>query len=92
MCTSARDFVDQREHQWQPFQLVLDNDETDELYLKQIANELVARDSSLQNIFGNFMYFYVFCITLFYETRILNSILNPKLKHPQTKKVACSHV
>ena len=30
------------------------NDETDELDLKQIASEFVARNSSRQNIFGNF--------------------------------------
>ena len=29
-------------------------DETDALDLKQIANEFVARNSSQQNIFGNF--------------------------------------
>ena len=41
------------------------NDETDELDLKQIASEFVARNSSRQNIFGNFMYIiHVFCFTL----------------------------
>ena len=38
---------------WQPFRLVLDN-ESGEPDLRQIANENVARNSSLQNIFGNF--------------------------------------
>ena len=46
--------IDEITMQWQPFGLVLKIDETDAHDLKQIANKFVARDSSLQNIFGNF--------------------------------------
>ena len=35
--------------------VVLDNDKTNALSVKQIANKFVARDSSLQNTIGNFM-------------------------------------
>ena len=43
-------FVNWCNHQWQPFRLVLDNDETNALYLKQIANEFIACEYCLQNI------------------------------------------
>ena len=35
--------------------------------------------------------FVYFCITLFCGIQILCSLLNTKLKHPQTKKIAYGH-
>ena len=71
---------------------ILDNDETDGLDLKWIANESVVRCCSMQNILENFMYyFYVLCVTLFCRILTLCYLLNTKLKHPQNKNVAYGH-
>ena len=66
---SARAFVDRRDHQSQPFWFVLNKDKTDEFDLKQIANEIVAREYRLQNILKLLRkcYFYVFCVNCFEE-------------------------
>ena len=53
---------------------ILDSDETDVVDLKHIADELVAHNSSLQNIFGNFKYFYVFLHHVVWSTNFMFNI------------------
>ena len=71
------------------------NDETDALDIKQIANKFVARNSSLYRIILEILRTYHFCACILCHIVLWNtnlcSLLNTKLKHPQTKKVAYGH-
>ena len=73
------------------FWLVFDYNKTDAVDLKQIANEFVARDSSLQNMFGTFTQILPGILRQILLQNTIQSMFNKHkldtFKHPQTKEL-----